>query len=72
MYESNRDYGDENDYNFGDEDEFYLDPDYWNDYEDEDADEDDEIGGALVPDDYDPEGPSFGAAATIDRELILV
>lgn len=41
---NNRDYGDETDYNLDDDEEFYLDPDYWNDYaadENEDVDIDD-------------------------------
>jgi len=39
-----RDYGDETEYDIDDDEEFYLDPDYWNDYasdEDEDIDLDD-------------------------------
>jgi hypothetical protein len=34
-----RDYGDETEYDLDDDEEFYLDPDYWNDYaSDEDVD----------------------------------
>ncbi len=71
MYD--RDFGDENDYFIDDEDDFYLDPDYWNseesfDDEDEDWDED----GNYIPNFDDPNNPPLNAYAKPERELALV
>ena len=61
---SNRDYGDEDDFEgfLDDEDEFYL-----------DNDEDDNInlGGALVPNHPYPNGPPRGDAIELEKQLVL-
>lgn len=75
MYD--RDFGDENNYDYGDyeyeefdeSDDFYLDPEYpvWDDPEDDDDDDD------LLDDDYGsfvPNRPTGGPVNTAEAELI--
>jgi hypothetical protein len=61
---SNRDYGDEDDFEgfLDDEDEFYL---------DEDEDDNINLGGVLVPKRPYPNGPSRGDALELDKQLVL-
>lgn len=62
-----RDYGDENDY---DDDDFFLDPEFWESENDEEDYEDDDYG-SLVPNEPSPRNPSFSASLKIEKELVF-
>ncbi len=78
MPEYDRDFGDENDFNewvdeeydnLDDEDEFYIDPDYW---EDEiDSDDDYEDGGSFLALKPYPRRPSPGDTIDLEKEYML-
>lgn len=78
-----RDYGDENDFNRwveveyekeyegDDEDEFYFDPEFWEDEDDDDEDLDDEDYGSLVRNEPPSSGPFLSTSAIVEEEHIF-
>lgn len=67
--EYDRDYGDETDYRKDEDDDFYLDIDFWDEEDGEDFDE--EAGGAPVPNKPHPNDPFLSASAIVEREYIF-
>lgn len=77
-YWIDRDFGDESWDDLAepyDEDEFIVDPDYWDDDESDIEDEEDDLedsGGALVANRPSPKKPSPGYALELEKELVSV